>query len=75
MASTPTFLPVYALSTMQSPTENDYFVVQSAATNGDVGLLPVSTLIATFFQKTIDNAEIDSSTETKYAAMGWVAPT
>lgn len=75
MASTPTFLPVYALSTMQSPTENDYLVVQSAATNGDVGLLPVSTLIATFFQETIDNAEIDSSTETKYAAMGWVDPT
>ena len=75
MSSTPTHLPVYSLSTMQAPTEDDYLVVQSAATNGDVGLLPISTLISTFFQTYMDATEIDSSTITKYEAMGWSAPT
>ena len=60
---------------MVTPTSNDYLVVQSAATDGDVGLLPISTLIATFFQDTIDAAEIDSTTIAKYEAMGWSAPT
>lgn len=75
MASTPSYLPVYSLSAMVTPTSSDYLVVQSAETDGDVGLLTISTLIDTFFQETIDNTEIDSSTITKYEAMGWEMPT
>lgn len=75
MATTPTYLPVHSLSSMVSPTENDYIVVQSAASGGDVGLLTMATFIATFFQETIDAAEIDSTTIAKYEAMGWSAPT
>lgn len=75
MASTPTYLPVYSLSEMQSPTTDDYLVVQSAAANGDVALLPISTLISAFFQEYMDDTEIDSSTTTLYASMGWEAPT
>lgn len=75
MASTPSYLPVHSLSSMVTPTTSDYIVVQSAAENGDVGLLTIGTLIATFFQETIDAAEIDSTTIAKYEAMGWSAPT
>lgn len=75
MANTPTYLPVYTLSEMVTPTEDDYFVVQSAATNGDVGLLPISTLISTFFQEFMDNTVIDQSVKTAYTAMGWTEPT
>lgn len=75
MASTPTYLPVHQLSQMVTPTDSDYLVVQSAAQNGDVGLLPISTLISTFFQSYMDATEIDSSTTATYEAMGWEAPT
>lgn len=75
MASTPSYLPVHSLSSMVTPTMSDYFVMQSAAENGDVGLMSVSTLIATFFQETIDAVVIDSTTIAKYEAIGWEPPT
>lgn len=75
MASTPTYLPVYQLSTMVTPTNADCIVVQSAATGGDVGLLPISTFINTFLKESMDAIEIDDSVKTKYENMGWTEPT
>lgn len=75
MASTPTYLPVYQLSQMVTPTDSDYIVVQSAATGGDVGLLPISTFNGTFLGPIFDEIEIDSNVTTYYTAMGWSAPT
>lgn len=75
MASTPTYLPVYQLSQMVTPTNSDYLVVQSAASGGDVGLLPISTFNSTFLQGIIADTEIDSDVTDYYTAMGWSAPT
>lgn len=75
MANTPTYLPVYQLSQMVTPTDSDYLVVQSAATNGDVGLLPISTFFNSFIQQIVDDTEIDSSVTDFYTGMGWTAPT
>lgn len=69
-----TYLPVYQLSEASSPTSSDYFVFQSSATGGDVGLLPISTFISTFIQATIDSVAIDSTTIDTYTAMGWTDP-
>lgn len=70
-----TYLPVYQLSEAASPTENDYLVFQSSASNGDVGLLPISTFMTTFIQSIIDDITIDSTVLDKYTAMGWVDQT
>ena len=75
MANTPTYLPVYQLSQMVTPTDSDYLVVQSAATNGDVGLLQISTFFNSFIQQIVDDTEIDSSVTDFYTGMGWTAPT
>lgn len=69
MASTPTYLPVYSLSTMETPTTSDYLVVQSAATNGDVGLLPISTLTSTFYQTYFDEVGVDDDVYALYTAL------
>ena len=75
MANSPTYLPVYQLSQMVTPTDSDYLVVQSAAQNGDVGLLPISTFNSAFIQAIIDNTEIDSDVTDYFTEMGWTAPT
>ena len=75
MANTPTYLPVYKLSSALSPTESDYFVFQSGATGGDVKLLGIGTFLDTFLRETMNNAVIDQSTITLYTSMGWEAPT
>lgn len=75
MANTPTYLPVYQLSQMVTPTDSDYLVVQSAATNGDVGLLLISTFKNTFLQPIIDDTEIDSTVTDYFTSIGWTAPT
>lgn len=75
MANTPTYLPVYQLSQMVTPTDSDYLVVQSAATNGDVGLLPISTFVNTFLQQIIDDTDIDSTVTDYFTSIGWTAPT
>lgn len=69
-----TYLPVYSLSEASSPTTSDYFVTQSSATNGDVGLLPISTFLSTFIQAYItdDTLEIvDDTVQTLYEGMWW----
>ena len=75
MASTPTYLPVYQLSQMVTPTDSDYIVVQSAATGGDVGLLPISTFNSAFLGPIWDEIEIDSDVTDYFEGMGWTAPT
>ena len=75
MANSPTYLPVYQLSQMVTPTDSDYLVVQSAASGGDVGLLPISTFNSAFIQAIIDDTEIDSSVTDYYEGMGWTPPT
>ena len=75
MASTPTYLPVYQLSQMVTPTDSDYLVVQSAATGGDVGLLPISTFNSVFLGPVWDAIEIDSDVTDYFEGMGWTAPT
>lgn len=75
MASTPTYLPVYQLSQMVTPTNSDYLVVQSAASGGDVGLLPISVFNSSFLGPVIDEVAIDSDVTDYYTAMGWSAPT
>lgn len=75
MATTPTYLPVYQLSQMIAPTTADYIVVQSADTNGDVGLLQIGTFKSNFIDPVIDDTEIDSSVTALYTSMGWSMPT
>lgn len=75
MATTPTYLPVYQLSQMVTPTDSDYLVVQSAAAGGDVGLLPISTFNSVFLQEIIADTSIDSDVTDYFEGMGWVAPT
>lgn len=70
-----THIPVYTLAEQTSPTTSDYLVVQSSATNGDVGLLPISSFMTTFIQSYIDQVTVDASTITLYTSMGWTAPT
>lgn len=70
-----TYLPVYLLSEATSPTTSDYLVFQSSSSNGDVGLLPISTFNSNFLQPIIDDIEIDSTVTDKYTAMGWTEPT
>jgi len=75
MATTPTYLPVHTLASELSPTENDYFVFQSSAENGDVKLLGIGTFLNTFLREYMNGSTIDSSTITLYTSMGWEAPT
>lgn len=70
-----TYLPVYQLSEATAPTTSDYLVTQSAASNGDVGLLPISVFIRSFIQTYIDQVTIDQTTIDLYEAMGWEDPT
>lgn len=74
MASTPSYLPVYTLSTELAPTESDYLVIQSGADNGDVKLLGVDTFLDTFLREFMDGSGIDAETKATYAAMGWEDP-
>lgn len=69
-----TYLPVYQLSEITAPTTSDKIVFQSSATNGDVGLLPVSAFISTFLEDYIGQVNIDSTTIALYTAMGWEDP-
>lgn len=70
-----TYLPVYSLSENTSPTTSDYIVLQSSATNGDVGLLSISNFMSAFMQSYINQVTIDSTTITLYESMGWTQPT
>lgn len=74
MANTPSYLPVYTLSTELAPTESDYLVIQSGAENGDVKLLGVDTFLDTFLREFMDGSVIDQETKDAYTAMGWEDP-
>lgn len=70
-----TYLPVYTLAEQTSPTTSDYLVVQSADTNGDVGLLPISSFLSAFIQAylTDDTLEVvDDTVQTLYEGMWWI---
>ena len=75
MANSPTYLPVYTLGEMITPTRDDYLVVNASGNTGDVKLLTIDTLINTFIQDYMDGSEIDSSTITLYESLGWTQPT
>lgn len=74
MADSPTYLPVHSLSTDMSPSRNDYIVVQQETTavqNGDVVLVSIDDFIGSFFQETIDGAQISQEVIDLYESMGW----
>jgi hypothetical protein len=75
MASTPTYLPVYTLSSELAPAETDFLVFQSGATNGDVKLLGIGTFLDAFLRESMNNIVIDQSTIDLYTEMGWEEPT
>lgn len=76
MASTPTYLPVYQLSSTASPTVNDLLVLQSSAANGDVGLMTIDTFVRSFSSNIIADVAVDTETTIPlYVAMGWEPPT
>lgn len=75
MANSPTYLPVYTLAEMLSPTRDDYLVVNASGNTGDVKLLTIDALIKTFFQDYMDGSEIDSTVLDHYRAIGWTDPT
>lgn len=75
MANSPTYLPVYTLAQMITPTRADYLVANASGSTGDVKLLTIDTLINTFIQDYMDGSEIDSSTITLYESLGWTQPT
>lgn len=75
MANSPTYLPVYTLAQMITPTRNDYLVVNASGSTGDVKLLTIDTLINTFFQDYMDDSEIDSTVLDHYRTIGWTDPT
>lgn len=75
MANSPTYLPVYTLAEMLSPTRDDYIVVNASGNTGDVKLLTIDALIKTFFQDYMDGSEIDSTVLDHYRAIGWTDPT
>lgn len=70
-----TYLPVYQLSEVITPTTSDYLVFQSSASGGDVELLEISNFIDTFLQSYLDQIPIDQTTINLYEAMGWTDPT
>lgn len=70
-----TYLPVYQLSEVITPTTSDYLVFQSSASGGDVELLEISTFIDEFLQSYLDQIPIDQTTIALYEAMGWTDPT
>lgn len=70
-----TYLPVYQLSEVITPTTSDYLVFQSSASGGDVELLKISTFIDEFLQSYLDQIPIDQTTIDLYEAMGWTDPT
>ena len=70
-----TYLPVYQLSEVITPTTSDYLVFQSSASGGDVELLEISTFIDEFLQSYLDQIPIDQTTIDLYEAMGWTDPT
>ncbi len=70
-----TYLPVYQLSEVITPTTSDYLVFQSSASGGDVELLEISNFIDTFLQSYLDQIPIDQTTIDLYEAMGWTDPT
>lgn len=75
MANSPTYLPVYTLAQMITPTRADYLVVNASGNAGDVKLLTIDTLINTFFQDYMDDSEIDSTVLDHYRTIGWTDPT
>lgn len=74
MANTPSYLPVYTLSTELAPTEADYLVIQSGAENGDVKLLGIDSFLDAFLRATMDAAVIDAETRAAFTADGWYDP-
>ena len=70
-----TYLPVYQLSEVITPTTSDYLVFQSSESGGDVELLEISTFIDEFLQSYLDQIPIDQTTIALYEAMGWTDPT
>lgn len=70
MPTSPNYLPVYTLSESTSPTTADYIVSQAAGSNGDVGLINISTFIDKFADELIDQLTV-----TAFLDNGWVAPT
>lgn len=66
-----TYLPVYTLSEVSSPTESDCFVTQVSGANGDVGLLPISSFLNTFLLTYMEGSTIDADVETIYTNIGW----
>lgn len=75
MANSPTYLPVYTLAEMITPTRDDYLVVNASGNTGDVKLLTIDTLINTFIQDYMDDSEIDSTVLDHYRTIGWTDPT
>lgn len=69
-----TYLPVYSLAEMTSPVDDDYFVMQSSATNGDVALLSITNFLDAFLTEYMEGSTIDASTISLYTSMGWTAP-
>ena len=74
MANTPSYLPIYTLSTEMAPTEADYLVFQSSANNGDVKLIGIDTFLDAFLRETMDAAVIDAETKAAFTADGWSDP-
>lgn len=64
-----TYLPVYQLSEVTTPSKNDFIVMQSSAENGDVGLLEIENFQSTFIQDVIDN-QIGYVTPQMFGAVG-----